>query len=216
MMSPARLSLLSSVRTATVEASHNVSRTPGVQRLFTARQGPLMMQRRDYHLAVVPTRIDARGKVTDPGHIQIQTTPKEQRKYGVAPVYGHSRDIRQPTTGHHQVSGTLPDGKEFSVKGVLGPGKKATDDKMLTGDSVIRIDMGELSHEEAERLKQFSDRQIFAQYEVSGDLGTNCVHGVKKVVETIHQAQLSVHKHETPQGAGKSLAEQLLDQRHQL
>ncbi|MNT67080.1 hypothetical protein D3C72_2051960 [compost metagenome] len=37
----------------------------------------------------------------------------------------------------------------------------------------------------------------------------NCVHGLKLILETVHQISLDLHKHEMPQDAATKLHEQI-------
>jgi hypothetical protein len=211
MMNATRLGLLNAVRTSGADAAR-VGTGGSTTRLCTARQGTVQTQKRQYHLVYQNTTFNKNGGVQDPGHIQLRTTPEEQHEFGVAPIYGHYRDKSQPKSRDHPIEGKLhaqlADGREFSVKGFVAPALKATDDPARTQNIQVEV-MHKLTEEQAERLKQFNDRHIMLDYEVSGDLGMNCVHGLKFILEEVYQIPFALHKHETPQDAAVKLREQI-------
>lgn len=212
MMNPARSGLQTALRTVIGDGVASGAGKVNSSRLYTPRQGTVQIQKRQYYVVSQKTTFDKKGGVQDPGHIQLRTKPEEQEKYGVRPTYGHFRDKTQPKSRDHPVEGKLhaklANGQEFSVKGFVAPALKASDDPERTRNVDV-IDMGDLTLEEAERLNQFTDRHVFPDYEVSGDLGMNCVHGLKLILETVHQISLDLHKHEMPQDAATKLHEQI-------
>ena len=90
---------------------------------------------------VSDTKIDDEGKVTDPGHIQFQTSEAERaRAPGLGRVIGHSRrtDPYAPKPQRFKVSGHLPDGKPFRVNALKGAAINAGDDKLIEARKASR------------------------------------------------------------------------------
>lgn len=152
---------------------------------------PLMqyMSKRTYFIASKSTRFDSRGNVSDPGHVQIHTTPEEQRKYGVKPVYGHSPHPGATSTHHFSTDVFIPaiaEGeKPVQIKSMKSFVKKARgfNEDHDRGPEMTKVDMGEMNEREATVLKNFHHDDLF---EVTGKRKQNCVHGTFNALAHMH------------------------------
>jgi len=160
---------------------------------------------------VADTKTDERGEVTDPGHIQYQTSEAERaREPGLARAIGHSRrtDVHAPKPQRFKVSGYLPDGKPFRVNALKGEAINAGDDKLIDRQKASRvIDHGEMTDEQLVRMKSLQARPILPEYETSGAQKSNCVHGHAQVARTVFDWDVQPQQHARPQ----DLAEQMAD-----
>ncbi|WP_196385763.1 type III effector [Ralstonia solanacearum] len=156
-----------------------------------------------------PTRFDEHGRVTDPGHIQFQTSEFERARFPeMSEALGHSRRTGpgSPRAERFQVEGRLPNGQYFNVPGVRGPAINAGDDHVIDRrHASYVIDHGEMSDEQAARYIEQQGRPVFPSYETSGYDGSNCVHAHSYLGSGFFQWNLPHHQHQTPQG----LAEQM-------
>ncbi|KFX26354.1 type III effector [Ralstonia solanacearum] len=160
-----------------------------------------------------PTRFDEHGRVTDPGHIQFQTSEFERARFPeMSEALGHSRwtGPGSPRAERFRVEGRLPGGQYFNVPGVRGPAINAGDDHVIDRrHASYVIDHGEMSDEQAARYIEQQGRPVFPSYETSGYDGSNCVHAHSYLGSGFFQWNLPHHQHQTPQG----LAEQMQDLR---
>jgi|GEM_PF-5338720 len=185
------------VKTAATAANNATkSATPG---LLGAVQG---VARQDRPISTVssPTQFNSKGGVTDPGHIQLQTSAAEQEKYGLAPVYGKSPNKSQPIdpNSRERVESELPDGRSFKVGTFTQPANPFDQDKPIpTGKKGYEsVDHGELNEGQAAALKDF---QASPDYEVSGKKESNCVHEYHKAMQEMGLVDgTPIHKHTTP------------------
>jgi hypothetical protein len=146
-----------------------------------------------------PTVFDKNGKVTDAGHIQLETSPEEQAKFGLAKVFGQSPDLSKPTISRSTIDSTLQDGTPFKVGSLKKHSLPFNQDKPISPDKpgYKSTYHGELTAEQADKLK---NHQASSTYETSGRDGENCVHEYKKVMEEMGLDNDSpIHDHTTPQ-----------------
>ena len=130
-----------------------------------------------------PTVTDPKGRVRDPGHVQLQSSPAEQAQYGVGPVLGHSPQTSQrpgSRTNEHE-TGTFPDGRPFDIMAVRSPALPAGQDKVRT-DAPIRHDHGHMTPEQAERFKSYEGQPVSPEYQTVRD---NCVTGYDQMFSGI-------------------------------
>ncbi|TYZ54311.1 type III effector [Ralstonia solanacearum] len=166
---------------------------------------------RNRHISTVasPTRFDEHGRVTDPGHIQFQTSEFERARFPeMSEALGHSRwtGPGSPRAERFRVEGRLPGGQYFNVPGVRGLAINAGDDHVIDRrHASYVIDHGEMSDEQAARYIEQQGRPVFPSYETSGYDGSNCVHAHSYLGSGFFQWNLPHHQHQTPQG----LAEQM-------
>jgi len=122
-----------------------------------------------------PTVTDSKGRVRDPGHVQLQSSPEEQAQYGVGPVLGHSPQtgLRPGSRKVEHETGTFPDGQPFDIKAVRSPALPAGQDKVMK-DASIRHDHGHMTPEQAERFKSYEGQPVSPEYQTVRD---NCVTG---------------------------------------
>lgn len=122
-----------------------------------------------------PTVTDSKGRVRDPGHVQLQSSPEEQAQYGVGPVLGHSPQIgmRPGSRKVEHETGTFPNGQPFDIKAVRSPALPAGQDKVMK-DASIRHDHGHMTPEQAERFKSYEGQPASPEYQTVRD---NCVTG---------------------------------------
>ena len=146
----------------------------------TASDGPsapvaLLGPGRPISTVAAPTVTDSKGRVLDPGHVQLQSSPEEQAQYGVGPVLGHSPQGGLPpgTRKVEHETGTFPDGRPFDVKAVRSPALPAGQDKVMK-DASIRHDHGHMTPEQAERFKSYEGQPVSPEYQTVRD---NCVTG---------------------------------------
>lgn len=159
-------------------------------------------QRRRISTAFKPTIFDKRGKVTDPGHIQLVTNEFEQNCFKLPKVIGHTPMANSPRK-RAKVSGYLTNGTPFTVQGFSRQAEKWAKDTDRRGQ---RCDHGTLQQTAAEKLMAQIKQQacgkmeIFSEYETSGQKRANCVHGhdviVSKFLEDYHG---SIPDHPLPQ-----------------
>lgn len=161
--------------------------------------GLSQVHQRPISFAVMPTTPSAR---TGPGHIQLVTTPEEQRDFDLSPVYGHSPG---PTRRGDMpaISGKLPTGEAFTVHGVHRDAKDFNKDSIRPG--AIIVDLGKLTKEEAGRLKELEGAPIIPGFETSGFKGMNCVHGMVKAINIVYKTSVTAEMFETPQGVAEQL-----------
>ncbi|WP_198405314.1 type III effector [Ralstonia solanacearum] len=156
-----------------------------------------------------PTRFDDDGRVTDPGHIQYQTSEYERARYPeMSEALGHSRYIGPgaPRAERFPVSGYLQDGRPFNVTGVRGPAINAGDDHVIDHRYASHvIDHGEMSDDQANRYIEYQSRPVFPTYETSGYYGSNCVHAHAYLGANLFEWNVQHHRHATPD----QLAEQM-------
>jgi hypothetical protein len=191
-------------RTTEQDASPGGSRTPSVSPQLSA------LPRRRVSTVVSDTRTNEAGDVTDPGHIQYQTSEAERaREPGLARAIGHSRrtDPRAPRAQSLKVSGHLPDGTPFRVNALKGPAIDAGDDKLIDPQSASRvIDHGEMTDEQLARMKEIQQQPIFPEYETSGADSSNCVHGHAEVARTVFDWDVRPERHARPQDLAEQMA----------
>jgi hypothetical protein len=122
-----------------------------------------------------PTVTDSKGRVMDPGHVQLQSSPEEQAQYGVGPVLGHSPQtgMRPGSRTVEHETGTFPDGRPFDIKAVRSPAMPAGQDKVMK-DVLIRHDHGHMTPEQAARFKSYEGQPVSPEYQTVRD---NCVTG---------------------------------------
>lgn len=144
--------------------------------------------------------------VRNPGHIQFQTSESErEREPGLAEAIGQSPQWGRGVPRESKlVSGTLPDGKKFTVSGVTTPAKTAGQDKVLQNANT-RIDHGEMTDAQLKHMKSIQDKPIFEKYETSGADESNCVHGHAKVARDVLGFDVQPEKHARPQDLGKAM-----------
>lgn len=70
----------SNLRSRSSSAASSVASSPAVSRSSSATNSPV--RSRPISTVASPTRFDANGRVTDPGHIQYQTSDWEREQYG--------------------------------------------------------------------------------------------------------------------------------------
>lgn len=161
---------------------------------------------------VDPTRISAKGVVTNPGHVQLQTTQEEREKYGLQPAYGHSpsplgmRGERECI----RVEAQLADGRPFAVSGFRVEARSLDQDKPLRQSAATLVfDHGPLSAPQAARLKESVGRAP-AVYETSGRDAANCVHVYADVATHVFGVPKSdLHPHALPQEVARLIAAQI-------
>ncbi|PMS16640.1 type III effector [Trinickia dabaoshanensis] len=153
------------------------------------------------------------GKVTDPGHIQYQTTEEERAATpGLQESYGHSRRTDLPATERTRVKGTLPDGTPFNVPGLKGPAIDYGSDKTLPRNASTKIiDHGTLSPEQAAILRDAGQQPMMPHYETSGADEANCVHAHAEMARKLGMDPGAVHKHARPQDLGQQMEGLKLD-----
>lgn len=187
-------------QTKQVEA--HSSRPPGSPRLDA-------LQRRPISTVVADTKIDEKGKVTDAGHIQFQTSDAErQRDPALGRVIGHSRrvDIRGPKAKSFKVSGQTPDGKKFRVNAFKGPAIRSGDDKVIDQSKAsLVIDHGEMTDKQIEKMKEIQKAPIFDEYETSGRDLSNCVHAHATVARNVFGWDVQPEQHARPQDLGEQM-----------
>lgn len=158
--------------------SSSAASSPAVSRSSSVTSSPV--RSRPISTVASPTRFDERGRVTDPGHIQYQTSEYERARYPeMSEALGHSRYIGPgaPRAERFPVSGYLQDGRPFNVTGVRGPAINAGDDHVIDHRYASHvIDHGEMSDDQANRYIEYQSRPVFPTYETSGYYGSNCVH----------------------------------------
>ncbi|MHC6052958.1 type III effector [Ralstonia solanacearum] len=163
-----------------------------------------------------PTRFDERGRVTDPGHIQFQTSESERARFPeMSEALGHSRltGPGSPRAERFQVEGYLPDGRYFNVPGVRGPAINAGDDHVIDHRYASHvIDHGEMSDEQAARYIEQQGRPIFPSYETSGYDGSNCVHGHSYTGSNFFEWEIQHHQHAPPQDLAELMRGLRVDQ----
>ncbi|AXV82469.1 type III effector [Ralstonia solanacearum] len=156
-----------------------------------------------------PTRFDDDGRVTDPGHIQYQTSEYERARYPeMSEALGHSRYTGpgSPRAERFPVSGYLQDGRPFNVTGVRGPAINAGDDHVIDHRYASHvIDHGEMSDDQAARYIEYQSRPVYPTYETSGYDRSNCVHGHAELGYGMFGWPIQHHQHATPD----QLAEQM-------
>ncbi|MHA6880059.1 type III effector [Ralstonia pseudosolanacearum] len=181
--------------------------SPVISRSNSATNSPV--RSRPISTVASPTRFDANGRVTDPGHIQFQTSEAERARFPeLSEALGHSRYTGSgaPRPERFQVEGQLPNGQYFRVPGLRGPAINAGDDHVIDrGYASHVIDHGEMSDEQAARYIGHQGRPVFHTYETSGLDHSNCVHGYSYLGGSILGWDVQHHPHETPNG----LAEQM-------
>ncbi|NRO96933.1 type III effector [Paraburkholderia sp. NMBU_R16] len=159
---------------------------------------------------VSDTKINEAGDVTDPGHIQYQTSEAERaREPELARAIGHSRrtDPHAPKVRRSKVSGYLPDGTPFRVNALKGPAIKAGDDKLIDPQSASRvIDHGEMTDDQLARMKAVQRQPIYPEYETSGADSSNCVHGHAEVARTVFDWDVHPERHARPQDLAEQMA----------
>lgn len=159
---------------------------------------------------VSDTKTNEAGEVTDPGHIQYQTSEAERaREPGLARAIGHSRrtDPHAPKPHRFKVSGRLPDGSPFSVNAMKGAAINAGDDKLIDAQSASRvIDHGEMTDQQLARMKEIQQQPIFPEYETSGADESNCVHGHAEVARTVFDWEVQPERHARPQDLAEQMA----------
>lgn len=180
------------------------SRAQNVSPMLSALPG------RRVSTVVSDTRTDEKGNVTDPGHIQYQTSEAERaRDPGLARAIGHSRrtDPHAPKPQRFKVSGHLPDGKPFRVNALKGAAINAGDDKPIDRQNASRlIDHGEMTDEQIARMKDLQQQPIFPEYETSGAHESNCVHGHAEVARTVFDWDVQPERHARPQDLAEQMA----------
>jgi hypothetical protein len=191
-------------RTAEQESPQGASRARSVSPMLSALPG------RRVSTVVCDTKINEAGEVTDPGHIQYQTSEAERsREPGLARAIGHSRrtDPHAPKVQRSKVSGCLPDGTPFRVNALKGAAIKAGDDKLIDRQSASRvIDHGEMTDEQLGRMKEVQQQPIFPEYETSGADSSNCVHGHAEVARTVFGWDVRPERHARPQDLAEQMA----------
>ncbi|MDB0570531.1 type III effector [Ralstonia solanacearum] len=186
--------------------SSSAASSPVYSRSNSATSSPA--RSRPISTVASPTRFDGRGRVTDPGHIQYQTSEWEREQYGLSDAIGHSRftGYGAPRPERFPVEGHLSNGQYFNVTGVRGPAINAGDDHVIDhGYASHVIDHGEMSYDQAARYREYQDQPVFPSYETSGYDRSNCVHGHAELGRQIFGWEIQHHQHATPQ----DLAEQM-------
>ena len=190
-------------RTAEQENTQGDSRNLNVSPMLSALPG------RRVSTVVSDTKINEAGDVTDPGHIQYQTSEAERaREPELARAIGHSRrtDPHAPKVHRFKVSGSLPDGTPFRVNALKGAAIKAGDDKLIDPQSASRvIDHGEMTDEQLARMKEIQQQPIFPEYETSGADSSNCVHGHAEVARTVFDWDVRPERHARPQDLAQQM-----------
>ncbi|MDB0544591.1 type III effector, partial [Ralstonia solanacearum] len=189
-------------------SSRRAARSPSPDLASLPSRSASPVGRRPISTVASPTRFDERGRVTDPGHIQYQTSEWEREQYGLSDAIGHSRftGYGAPRPERFPVEGNLPDGRYFNVTGFRGPAINAGDDHVIDhGYASHVIDHGEMSYDQAARYREYQNRPVFPSYETSGYDRSNCVHGHAELGRQIFGWEIQHHQHATPQ----DLAEQM-------
>ncbi|WP_412770907.1 type III effector [Ralstonia solanacearum] len=197
----------SPVHSRSISAASSAASSPVYSRSNSATSSPA--RSRPISTVASPTRFDEYGRVTDPGHIQFQTSESERARFpGMSEALGHSRltGPGSPRAERFQVEGYLPDGRYFNVPGVRGPAINAGDDHVIDHRYASHvIDHGEMSDEQAARYMEQQGRPIFPSYETSGYDRSNCVHAHSYGGSNLFEWDIQHHQHATPQ----DLAEQM-------
>ncbi len=189
----------SNLRSRSSSAASSVASSPAVSRSSSATNSPV--RSRPISTVASPTRFDANGRVTDPGHIQYQTSDWEREQYGLSEALGHSRYTGpgSPRPERFPVSGYLQDGRPFNVPGIRGPAINAGDDHVIDRRYASHvIDHGEMSYDQAARYMEQQSRPVFPTYETSGYDQSNCVHAHSYLGERLFRWDIPHHQHATP------------------
>ncbi len=176
---------------------------PGSSSAMTSFEG--ISGRRPISTAVTDTKFGKDGKVTDPGHIQFQTSEEERQEMpGLAPAIGHSPNFGQGRRQSVPVNSTLRDGSPFNVTGVRGEAKPSGSDKVIPNPDRL-YDHGKASPEQLRTLRDMQEQPIFPKYETSGSDGTNCVSGHAEVANRLGMNVPTPYKHTLPQELGEDM-----------
>ncbi|WP_197326757.1 type III effector [Ralstonia solanacearum] len=201
-------------------SSRRAARTPSPEfsNLRSRSNSATSSPARNRHISTVasPTRFDEHGRVTDPGHIQFQTSEFERARFPeMSEALGHSRltGPGSPRAERFQVEGYLPDGRYFNVPGVRGPAINAGDDHVIDHRYASHvIDHGEMSDEQAARYIEQQGRPVFPSYETSGYDGSNCVHGHSYTGSNFFGWEIQHHQHAPPQDLAELMRGLRVDQ----
>ncbi|MDB0565361.1 type III effector [Ralstonia solanacearum] len=204
----------SPARSQSISAASSAASSPVYSRSNSATSSPV--RSRPISTVASPTRFDERGRVTDPGHIQFQTSESERARFPeMSEALGHSRltGPGSPRAERFQVEGYLPDGRYFNVPGVRGPAINAGDDHVIDHRYASHvIDHGEMSDEQAARYIEQQGRPIFPSYETSGYDGSNCVHGHSYTGSNFFEWEIQHHQHAPPQDLAELMRGLRVDQ----
>ncbi|CAH0442705.1 hypothetical protein LMG9673_03520 [Ralstonia pseudosolanacearum] len=189
-----------SLRSRSSSAANSVTNSPAISRSNSATSSPV--RSRPISTVASPTRFDARGRVTDPGHIQYQPSEWEREQYGLSEALGHSRftGYGAPRPERFPVDGHLPNGQYFNVTGFRGPAINAGDDHVIDRERASYvIDHGEMSYEQAAMYRGYENQPVFSTYETSGYDRSNCVHAHAELGRNMFGWDIQHHQHATPQ-----------------
>ncbi len=150
------------------------------------------------------TRVE-HGRVMDPGHIQFKTTPTEQQKYGLQPTYGFSPKTDAPKT-HVTSTGQMPNGETVTVKGFKTEGRRLDQDPPIKTPDRVH-DHGEITQQQADKLKDMAKKWGDKTYEVSGSHADNCVTAHSKISDEVFGLKTGAKSFERPQDQAKKVSD---------
>jgi hypothetical protein len=159
----------------------------------------LMSQpKRDFHLAWHPTTTSTSPKgekrLGDAGHVQIHLTRREQKKYGLPAVFGHSPDKTAKSHSPETVPVETSLGK-FSVDSFVRNARGFGQDNDR-GPTMKKRNMGMLSRSQATVLGNYFHSSIF---EVTGKRKANCVHGTWGAMKAMYKLRGDIPTYMMPQ-----------------